>query len=170
MNAKYLVGGTLILGVVIFFWGAVTHAVLPQPLHTFTNGDAVVAAMRANAPGNGVYLEPHGVFAAISFNSDFSDKSQNLTPSLIMQFISDTVASLMLLLFVAHLSGGVWARAGWSTIAGLAAFLLKIMPYHTWYGFSHAFIHQEALDLIGKFFIGGLVASFLWKKWGSASS
>nr|HEV7953092.1 hypothetical protein [Candidatus Acidoferrales bacterium] len=170
MNAKYLVAGTLILGVVIFMWGAVTHALLPQPLHTFTNGDAVVAAMRANAPGNGVFLEEHGVFAAISFRPDFSDKSQDLKPDLIFQFITDTAGSLLLLLFVAHISGSLWARAGWSAVAGLAAFSLKIMPYHTWYGFSHAFIHQELLDLVGKFFIGGLLASFLWKKWGSTSS
>lgn len=170
MSAKYLLVGTLILGVVIFLWGAVTHSLLPAPLKTFTNGAPVVAAVHANTPSNGVYLDEHGVFAAVSFTSGMEDKTQNLAPYLVTQFVTDTFSSFILLIVIAQLSGGVVNRATWSALAGVAAFGYKIVPCWTWYGFSSRFIGMEALDLIGKFFIGGLVAAALWRRWGQAAS
>ncbi|PYT08838.1 MAG: hypothetical protein DMF60_03745 [Acidobacteria bacterium] len=47
---------------------------------------------------------------------------------------------------------------------GLAAFTINMLPYWNWYGFSTSFMGMEALDLVGKFFIGGLVLSALLNK------
>ena len=52
----------------------------------------------------------------------------------------------------------------WLLVAGCAAFALKELPYWNWYGFSVPFLGMEALDMIGKFFLGGLMLSILQKK------
>src|SRR6266478_6439219 len=84
MNARFLILGALAGGVVIFFWGAVTHAALPQPLHYFTDEPLLIEAIRAHTTGNGVYLASRGVFASVAFRPDFADKAQNLAPNLII--------------------------------------------------------------------------------------
>ncbi len=164
MNAKYVAVGAIVGGIVLFLWGAVTHALLPQPLHFFTDEAAVIQTIRINAPENGIYLGPHGIFASVALRADLADKSQHIAPNLLLQFLSDTFSALLLALLIAKLPGGVSSRAGWAAFAGLIAFFLKIFPYWNWYGFAPPFVGQEAFDLIGKFFIGGLLLAFLQAK------
>ena len=57
---------------------------------------------------------------------------------------------------------------------GLSAVLssdtsVDLAPYWNWYGFSTPFIAMEALDVVGKFFIGGLILSALMKKLAPAA-
>ena len=164
MNAKYLVVGAIAGGIVLFLWGAVTHSVLPQPLHWFQNEPALLQAVRASAPVNGVYLDTHGVFAAVAIEPDLRDKAVNIAPNLLRQLASDTLAALFLAILVSQLPGGVVSRAIWAALAGIVAFSLKIVPYWDWYGFAPAFIGMEALDLVSKFFIGAILLAALKRK------
>ncbi len=164
MNAKFLVGGTIIGGIVVFLWGALTHAMLPQPLNYFKDEAAVIQVVRANAPENGIYSGSRGIFASVALLPDLSDKSRNITPDLVRQFLSDSFAALLLAIFLTRLPGTVLGRAGWAGLAGIIAVVLKMLPYWNWYGFTAAFIGMEALDLVGKFFVGALVLGVLMKK------
>ena len=165
MSTKFIVIGTIVGGVVLFLWGAVTHAVLPQPLQSFKNEPALVAAIRANTTGNGIYFATRGVFTAVAFRPDFEDKTQNIARNLTIQFCTDALSALLLCLIVVRVrAGSVLARAGWLTLVGLAAFTLKELPYWNWYGLSIPFVAMEALDLLGKFFIGGLLLGGLMNK------
>jgi hypothetical protein len=51
----------------------------------------------------------------------------------------------------------------------LTAFVLKFVPYWNWYGFPSTFVAMEALDLLGKFFIGALVLGVLRNKLAPAT-
>jgi uncharacterized membrane protein YgdD (TMEM256/DUF423 family) len=165
MNARFLILGAVVGGLVIFLWGAVTHAVLPQPLHYFTDEPLLIEAIRGHTTGNGVYFASRGVFAAIAFRPDFADKTLNLAPNLIIQFCSDALGALLLSLIVARIhADSVLERAGWLLLMGVAAFVIKFLPYWNWYGFSAPFVAMEALDLVGKFFIGGLVLGGLFNR------
>ncbi len=165
MNFRFLILGAIAGGLVIFLWGALTHAVLPQPLHYFTDEPLLIEAIRAHTTGNGVYFASRGVFASVAFLPDFADKAQNLAPNLIIQFCTDTLGALLLCLIVARIrADSVLERAGWLLLMGLAAFAIKFLPYWNWYGFSAPFVAMEALDLVGKFFIGGLVLGALFKR------
>jgi len=165
MNAKFLILGTIVGGIVLFVWGGITHAVLPQPIREFKDPQAVVQTIRANTEGNAVYFARQGVFTSVAFRPDFGDKTQDIAPSLMIQFCTDCLSALLLCLAITRLNANsVLGRAGWLLVLGLAAFTLKIMPYWNWYGFSTSFIAMEALDLVGKFFIGGLVLSALLNK------
>ena len=165
MNAKFLILGTIAGGIVLFVWGGLTHAVLPQPIREFKDAQALVQVIRANTEGNAVYFARQGVFTSVAFRPDFGDKTQDIAPSLMIQFCTDCLSALLLCLAITRLNANsVLGRAGWLLVLGLAAFTLKIMPYWNWYGFSTSFIAMEALDLVGKFFIGGLVLSALLNK------
>jgi hypothetical protein len=78
MSAKFLMTAAVAGGIVLWLWGAVTHALLPQPIREFKNEQAVVDAVRANTEGNGVYFARRGVMAAVAFRTDFGDKTQNI--------------------------------------------------------------------------------------------
>ena len=165
MSVKFPVVGAIVGGIVLFMWGAVTHMLLPQPLHSFKDEGAVTQVIRANAPENGVYFSTRGVFASVALLPDLSDKAQNITPNLLRQLGTDTCAALLLCFVLRGLRGkSVLAGAGWLALVGFAAFLLKIVPYWNWYGFPSSFIAMEMLDLVGKLFLAGLVLGGLMKK------
>lgn len=165
MNARFLIVGSIVGGIVLFLWGAVTHMLLPWPVKEFKDDAAVVEAVRANAPANGIYLSTRGVFASVAFTGDAANKTQSMGPYLAVQFVTDTISAFLLCLLAAWIPCHcVWTRASRLFVAGLAAFTLKILPYWNWYGFSTGFVAMEALDMLGKFFIGGLVLGALMKK------
>src|SRR5437762_2784297 len=61
---KQLALGAILGGIVLFFWSAIAWMLIPwpgEPLRSFTNDDAVIAAIKANAPKSGNYLLPNEV-------------------------------------------------------------------------------------------------------------
>jgi hypothetical protein len=170
MNTKFLAVGTLVGGLVLFFWGFLTHMLGPEYVKTFQDDAAVVQVVRANAPQNGVYLAGQGVFVAVSLLPDLADKSKDLTPMLVRQFLTDLLAAALLCLVLPGIrSATALGRALWLAIMSLAAVAVKILPYWTWYGFSLPFIGVEVLDIVGKFFLAGLVLGALMKKLAPAA-
>ncbi len=174
MNAKFLVVGAVVGGILLFVWGGLTHAFLPQVIpayQIFKDDAAVVQTLHANAPANGVYFSPKGILAAVAFLPDLGDKTKDITPNLITQFLTDTLSALLLCWLLAGIrSVTALGRAGWLTLAAFAAFSLKILPYWNWYGFSPLFMLLEALDIVGKFFIAGLVLGALMNKLGRSAA
>ena len=169
MSAKFLAVGAVVGGIVLFLWGGFTHAVLPAPMREFKDEQAVVQAIRANIPENGVYFAKRGMLAAIAFRPDLADKSQDIKGNLITQLVTDTIAAFLLCLVLMGIRAGTpLGRAGWLTLIGLAIVALKLLPYWNWYGFTPAFIGMEALDVVRKFFIGGLLLAWLHKKMAPA--
>ena len=61
---KQLLLGSVLGSIVLFIWSFIAWTFIPwpgEPLRAFTNDDAVVAAVKANAPRSGNYLLPNGV-------------------------------------------------------------------------------------------------------------
>src|SRR5260370_28562083 len=61
---KQLVLGTILGGIVLFVWSFIAWTFVPwpgEPLLSFTNDEAVVAAIKANAARSGNYLLPNEV-------------------------------------------------------------------------------------------------------------
>lgn len=62
MNIKKISLATVLGGLTLFIWGALSHYVLPfynNALHKFTDQDAVRQAIIANTPRSGTYLLPN---------------------------------------------------------------------------------------------------------------
>lgn len=163
MSARFLIFGTIAGGIFIFLWGAITHAVLPQQIHSFKDEAAVLHALHTD--GNGMYFATTGVFAAVAFAPDFSDKTRKFRSNLVIQLAGDMTSALLLCLLLSGLrAGSAPGRASWLLIAGLASFTIKFLPYWNWYGFPPAFVGMELFDLVSKLFLGGLVLAALQKK------
>jgi hypothetical protein len=131
----------------------------------FQDARAVVEAIRANSPVNGVYLAPQGVFAAVSLEPDLADKSQDLTPQLLTEWASASLAALFLsaALLTAR-SATVAGGARLLAVTALAAVANGDLAYWNWYGFSTWFTLQELVDLVGGWLLAGSVLGALMKR------
>jgi hypothetical protein len=152
----------------LFAWGAVLHSMTPldlQGLHEFKDNAAVVAALKATTDGNGIYFGPQGVWLAISFRPDMTDKTQNLTPLLIREVLTDLASAFLLcLLLLAVRCRAALARGGVFAVAALAAGMENQVSDWNWYGFSAPFTVFELVDIVGSWFVLGVILSLLKDK------
>jgi amino acid permease len=178
MITKYLLIGALLGGLILFFWGFVTHSLIAEnlvkTLHDFTNENAVVEAVRANAPSNGMYMSRYGVLVAVNTAPDPADSSQlldrtaDITSHLVREFLSSALCASLLAAALA------WARttsvlggASLLALVALAAWTGGAVSLWNWYGFSAPFIAVDALDSVGGWFFAGLALGALKKKFSA---
>jgi hypothetical protein len=168
MNAKFLAVGTVLGAVFLFVWGAVYHSLTPpevQGLNAFRNKSAVMDAIKANAPHNGVYFLGQGVWAAVSFQPDLADKTQNMGPYLVKEVFTDLFSALFLALLVLQTrSSSAPGRAGALVLAALAAGMENQVSDWNWYGFSARFTVFELVDIVVSWFLVGLILAALARK------
>lgn len=161
MNLKYLLVSALLGGLASFVWGAVYHAAIgidEKTMTEFRDSTSVSQYLREHAGDNGMFYTREGVLAAISMTPGMNDKSQNMGPQLVKQYIINAVTAGLLawlLLFTSIRSplgaGGVLA------IAGLAAGIDGALSSWNWYNHSLCFALAAIVDMIACFFVAGLV-------------
>ncbi len=180
MSVKKLVLATILGGLVAFLWGAISWMVLPwhhKILQTFTNEDAVVAAIRSNAPQPGVYLlpnAPHGqgdqpgsekaamdrmrhgpvIFAAIQLGGRDPSSPTLYLGGLLIDLLGAFFASWLVLSLPGSNYG---ARVKTVMLAALFAGVLGYLPNWHWWGFSTGYTLLTIVDL----FIAWLLAGFV---------
>lgn len=163
MHARYLLSASLLGGLVGFGWGAFTHNVLPasQPL-AFTDSTAVVQAVHANAPSNGVYYDPRGLFAAVAFHGDLRSRYPSMLYPITHQVIICVVVAGLLAWVLLRLP--VWSALGTGFLLGtvaVAAGIAGALSEANWYGFPLKFQFVAIFDLVGGWFLMGLVLGWL---------
>jgi hypothetical protein len=168
MRFRYLVVGSVVAGVCLFVWGALSNMLLPLgsgALREFSEDAAVVQSIRANAPANGIYLSPKGVFAAVSFQPDMSDRAASIAPFLAREFAADVAIGLMLaiLLGLAGVSTAGQAAAVTGAAALAAGVAVPVSDWN-WFGFSPAFTAGAAVELLIGWILAGLVLVLLKRK------
>ena len=168
MRGKYLLYGTLAAGLTLFVWQSISHVALPfhqMTLKEFTNNAAAVDAIRANTSGNGVYIAPQGITAAVSFMPDMADKTKAEGANLAKQFVIDLIVALLLCVLVARIGVGRKRDLALTlALAGLAAGILKEMSDWNWYGFSANYAVVNLIDLAIQFALAGVVIAWLYKR------
>lgn len=176
MNTKFIVVGTLAAALTLYVWQVVSNVALPWHNATMTmwegaTNDAVVQAMRTHAPENGVYASGNGVFAAVSFAPDFSDKSQNMAPMMAKQIGIDIVVAFLLVLVLARTVATTPVRTGVAfALAGLAAGIVTDVSNWNWYGFDFAFVMVNVIDLAIAWFLAGLVLAIVQRRFGATAA
>jgi len=166
---KFLAIGTVVGAIFLFVWGGVLHSATPltiQGLNEFQNSAAVADAIRANAPGgNGIYFGKEGVFAAVRFEPGVTDRTHDIAPLMIREVMTDLASAFLLcLLILAIKCAGTGQRAGVLAIAALAAGMENQISDWNWYGFSLQFSVFELVDIVGSWFVLGLILSALKNK------
>ncbi|NID14488.1 hypothetical protein [Luteibacter yeojuensis] len=160
-----IVIATLIGGLIMFFWGAFAHMVLPLgelSMRAPTNEDAVLTALRDGLPPeHGIYLLPHFDMATMHGNDQamkaYSEKAKAnpyafivyspngkdplaMGGNLFHQWLSDTLAALMVVLVMMRMAGVGLLRGLWIGLAfGVFSWLSLSVPYWNWYRFPGAF-------------------------------
>jgi len=179
---KKLLLGTVLGGLIVFAWGAISWMVLPwhtATLQAFTNEAVVSKVIQANAPQPGVYFLPNprrqttGAESTASAKSDKArmeegpmvfgtirlvgirpDSPTYYLKGLLMEMIGAFFMSWLLL----TLPGlGYGARLRTITLVALTAGALTYLPDWHWWGFSAAYTAIKVLDLVIGWFLAGLV-------------
>ena len=161
MRAKPLLIAAGAAGVGLFFWGFLWNAVLPfsaGSMREFTDNDAVVAVVGANAPENGVYLSPQGILAAVSFLPDKSDKSASMGSNIAIELLADVILALLLGMLLLRLRPkSVFGGAFLLMPVALAAAVSERVSDWNWFGFSAQFTLAGTFELLVGWFLVGLV-------------
>ena len=183
---KQLALGAILGGVVLFFWSAIAWMLIPwpgEPLRSFTNDDAVITAIKANAPKSGNYLLPNEVKRAPGMTDEQFKAAQqaamekmsrgpvvfaairlepfgSMAKPLVIKFVALLVVALLASVLLAHTSGlSYLTRVVLLTIIGLIIFGGANVDEWSWWGFSNAYtVMQLGVQVIG-WFLAGLVMS-----------
>jgi len=180
---KPLALGTILGAIVLFIWSALAWMIIPwpgEPLRHFTSEDAIVAAIKANAPRSGNYLIPNEpqrlpgmteeqyqkatkdaedrmnngpmVFAAIRL------EPVSIAKAMIVGFLTDIIAvflACILLLQTDRLS--YRARVLFVAGLGLLIFVGGHMDEWNWWGFGTSYMMMQLGALVIGWILSGLV-------------
>ena len=174
MNTRFLVVGTLAAALTLYVWQVVSNVALPwheATMHMWEGptNDAVVQAVRAAAPENGVYFSGQGILAAVSMRPDLADKTQMMGPMMAKQIGIDLVVGFLLALVVLRTGTTTPARtAATLGLVGLAAGLVTELSNWNWYGYDLAFSLVNVAELAVAWFLAGLTLAWVHRKFSTA--
>jgi hypothetical protein len=168
MRGKFLLYGTLAAGITLFVWQTISNVAIPWHKATMTEfkDPAVVQAIHAAAPVNGVYYSNQGILAAVSFTPDMADKTKiSMTPNLVKQLAIDLVAALLLCVLVARIGVGRKRDTALTlALGGVAAGIILELSDWNWYGFSASYASVNVIDLTIQFALAGVVIAWVYKR------
>jgi hypothetical protein len=176
--AKVVAGGIL-AGIVVFFWGALAHMVLPLGkigIRQISNEDAVIGALRDNIHEPGFYF-----FPGMDMSREASDSERQAWHAKVQQgpvgvliirpsggeavsprqlgteLATNMVSALLAAFLLSFVRSGYWGRVLFVTSLGAFGVLTISVPYWNWYGFPADFTVAEAIDQV----VGWLLAGFV---------
>jgi hypothetical protein len=175
---KVLVGA-LIAGIVVFFWGAISHMALPIGtigIRSIAGEEKVVAAIKDSIHEPGFYFIPGRDMSKPMSKSEMEahaakmrqgpsgvmvihpEGSDSMSPrQLLTELGSSIVAALLAAIVLTQVRSGYIGRVLIVTLMGLFGFVSILVSYWNWYGFPTDFILAGALDEIIGWFLAGLV-------------
>jgi hypothetical protein len=178
VSAKKLLLSTLLGGVIAFAFGFISWDLVQwHPITSFTNEDATVAAIRANAPKSGIYLMPSGQTApgadkAASEKAMMdrmktgpvifaSIQAQGMGDNYAMFFVTGALIDFAGALFISWLvmmvPGTTYGkRLQIIMMVALIAGILVCLPNWAWWGFSTAYTASMFVDLVVGWGLAGL--------------
>lgn len=159
---------SLIAGLVLFVWGAISWVVLPwhnMVANKFTNEAAVSQVLKENAPHAGIYNLPFsekdqspgqvGAFANVLPQGT----EMNMGKQMIIGLITDIVSAFLVLTLVGTTSGlTYWGNVRFFALAGLMIGFVSHAPYWNWFWFSTPYVVVSILDALVGWTFAGLVA------------
>ncbi len=176
---KRLVLAALLGGLVVFFWGALDHMVLPighMGFQALPNEAEVLPLLGSSIPEPGLYFFP-GMDLTKTMTPDeeaawtekyrtgpaglvlFHPQGGELMTarSLFAQLASNVAAAAIAALVAGLLMAGYWRRVGIIALLGLFAWLSLSASDWIWFSYPAPVVIAEAIDVIVAWFLGGLV-------------
>jgi hypothetical protein len=169
----------LAAGVVVFFWGAISHMALPigtMGIRSIPGEEKVVAAIKDAIHEPGFYFIPgRDMNKTMSMSEEEAyaaklrqgpsgvmvihpEGSDSMSPrQLLTELGSSIFAALLAALVLTQVRSGYIGRVLIVTAMGLFGFTSVLVSYWNWYGFPTDFTIGAALDEIIGWFLAGLV-------------
>jgi hypothetical protein len=171
--------GSLLAGVVLFFWGAFSHMVLPlgkMGVRQLSQEEPMLEAVRGSVHEPGFYFFPGKDMSRPASESEESawlekvkrgpvgvlvvqpSGGEAISPrQLGTQLATDLVSAILAALLLTRVLAGYWGRVLFVTVLGLFSFLVISVPYWNWYGFPTEFTVAEGIDQVVGWLLAGLV-------------
>ena len=171
--------GAIVAGIVVFFWGAISHMALPigdMGIKSLPGQEKTISAMKESIHERGFYIfpghdmskpmtaseleayaakikdEPSGIVVFKPNGGEVMSARQLLT-----ELGSSVVAALIAGLILTQVKSGYIGRVLIVTGLGLFGFVSVLVSYWNWYGFPTDFTTGAALDEVIGWFLAGLV-------------
>lgn len=185
---RVLIAGIL-GGIVMFIWGAIAHMALGLGnvgIHQPINEDAVLSSLRPGLGQEaGIYILPtfdpakmsdKAAIAAYSQKATTSpyawivympqgEDGMQMTPNLIKQWVSDTLAAIALAFVMGLAAFSFSKRIGIAVVASVFAWLSLMVPYWNWYRFPLNFTVATLIEeVIGWILAGAVMAWWLGRR------
>ncbi len=174
---KRILLSSLLGGLVMFIWGAISWTALPWhhwTFNSFKDSAQVSQIIKTNTSQSGMYLlnteptaeNPQSTAKPLVFASVFQPgMSSSMGPYLIGGLIIQIIAAFLVSLLLNMTRGLSYAaRVGFVVLFGLAAFVSTELPYWNWFHFSTSYTLVSLLDLLIEWFLGGLVIAKIIKR------
>lgn len=154
--------GALILSV----WGALSWQVFSwhqDSVKKFTSESAVINVLSENAPKAGLYLLPYdkkdrtnaSVFMFGMVNTSWHKRSAATTQ--LIHFLMHAVAVYIVAWMFAHIKQlSYWRKVGFTTLVGLFAATVIVLPYWNFLQYPLDFAIVSILDITIGWFLAGL--------------
>jgi hypothetical protein len=176
--SKQLILGSVLGAIVLFVWSFIAFTLIPwpgDPLRTFTNEDAVEAAIVANAPQSGNYVLPNPHKAGLTkeqqdrageklmrgpmvFASIRLEAMRPFPVLLLIQFLTFLVSALIATFLLLKTCGLTYGqRVLFVALCGVLIFLGGKVGDWVWWGFSSAYLMME----LGAIVIGWILAALV---------
>ena len=182
---KQLLLGSILGGIVLFAWGAISWMVLPwheQTLEKFADEPAVARAITEHANGDGIYILPNphrhaatmneesmkaaeieamqrmkqGPFVFLAVTTSGSDP-EDPEPYIRTLITQIIIAGLITSLVLAVKLYSYGSKVLFITLLGLLGGLMVYIPMWNWWKFSSSFTLVGIADLVISSFLAGLV-------------
>ena len=172
-----IVLASILGGLLMFVWGAVSHMLVPfhsQALKPVPNEAAVLATLATDVGEPGMYFFPWIDMSGAATPEQQADWERRLAsgPSglmiykpnggeamsprqLVSEFVSNVLAALFGAMLLVQLPGGIGRRAFSIALVGVAAWLSLSVSMWTWYGFSTSYLLGDLVDQAGGWLLAG---------------
>jgi hypothetical protein len=174
---KILIGG-VVGGLLIFFWGYVSHMLLPigqMGLQTIPQEEGLAAAMKQAVLEPGLYFLPGYDLSKPKSEADQqahmekiakgpygfmvvypNGRDASLVKRLPIQLGTNIVCALLAAILVSQLRPGFFVRVACVTLIGILASTMVLVPYWNWYGFPADFTLAQLIDHAVGWFLAGI--------------
>ena len=175
----------LVGGVIVFFWGAVSHMALPLGMvgvKSIPNENAVLQAMTETIQEPGLYYFPGYDRTKPMSKADqdaWAEKARTgpsgllvvtptggeaMTPKqLFTEFASNVLSALLAAYLVAQVAGGYWSRVRFLVLIGLFGWLTIQVSYWNWFKYPTDYTLAAALEEAIGWFLAGLAIATIVK-------
>lgn len=181
---KPLIKGTILGGIALFIWGAISWMVLPWhnfAMYGFKDEVAVTQTLFSNAPQNGIYILPNPhrqgeestqeeikakssssmeqmIKGPVLFAAVSLDGSGSMVKPMIGSLLIQMLGALLVTFLILEKNNlTYWERVGFAVLFALAAGIVCHLPYWNWWSFSALYTLVTIMDLVVGWFLAGLV-------------